>query len=158
MAKLTDHGSDRLKERVGLGKSAQARMAKRALKEGLSPTEFSGKARRYLDKIVLNEDHIGRKTVRVYGEFVFVFGSGHVLITVWNLPNEFRAAANKLKSRVRRDGPAIRLVDEELAAEHEPPEEVPPAHELPLFNRDAVAITIGGAFAIIVLATIYFLR
>ena len=93
---LSDHGTRRGKERAGLDRRALERTAGRALSEGLDPQETSGSLRRYLDKL----SAVHRKTLRVLGNHIFVFGSRRVLVTVLELPHEFRrAAASALKKR-----------------------------------------------------------
>ena len=60
-------------------------MVERALADGQPPSAFRGRFRRFLDKQALKDGG----TIRVYGEFIFVFKRG-VLITTFRMPNEFR--------------------------------------------------------------------
>lgn len=89
--KVSDHGTDRMRERLGIPKKAAARMAEKALIEGTPHYEFSGSLRRYLDWIVLHDlPRHGAKVVRVYGQHVFLFGLDDTLVTAWLLPAKYK--------------------------------------------------------------------
>lgn len=93
---LSHHGTRRGKERAGLDRRALERTAAKALQAGLHPKETAGALRRYLDGQAMQHG----KRLRVLGNHIFVFGSRHVLVTVLELPHEFRrAAASALKKR-----------------------------------------------------------
>ncbi|WAC18882.1 hypothetical protein OVA24_16750 [Luteolibacter sp. SL250] len=92
---LSEHGEARGKERVGLNAKALRRTAAKARAEGLRPTDTNGRLRRYLDKISI--EHPGRHP-RIHGEHIFIFAAS-TLITVLNLPHEFRNAAAKARRK-----------------------------------------------------------
>lgn len=69
-------------------------MLDRIVFTGLSPDQCSGELYRYLASICTAAD----RTVRVYGEQVYVFAQDHealVLITVLQLPRALRWAARR---------------------------------------------------------------
>lgn len=86
---VTKHAEKRLRERLGIPKKACSRHAQKALDEGLKHSELSGRAKRYFDGLFLRK-HAASK-LRVYGEFVFLFNTGDVLITVLDIPDSLRS-------------------------------------------------------------------
>lgn len=82
---VTTHGKNRGKQRLGIPRQSVERMAAKALAEGKGQADFSGKFRRYLDK--LGATH--KNKLLVYGNHIYVFG-GDVLVTVLNIPTEYR--------------------------------------------------------------------
>lgn len=87
--RVTDHAHDRIKQRLGLGKSAHQRAAENAMVRGRIRTTFSGRLRRYLDGA---QDWYQSGELIIYGGFVWVF-AGLSLVTVYQLPVEYRALA-----------------------------------------------------------------
>ncbi len=85
---ISDHAYERAKERLGLSKKAIERMFSIALEKGLYQKHFSGKMKRYIDSLSMNEH--GSAKVRIYGQYVFIIGRKDSLITILNLPNEFK--------------------------------------------------------------------
>lgn len=94
--RVTKHGQLRLKERAGFNRVAALRMAARALTEGISHGETTGRLRNYLDG--LYRSNYVANNMRIHGEFIYLF-TGETLITVLNLPNEHKKAANKLRKK-----------------------------------------------------------
>ena len=94
---ITDHARERAKERLGWNHSALDRMAERALNEGVAHTHTRGRLNRYLGKLYMERKKANN--TRLYGEHVFIF-SNEVLITVFPLPREMRAAAQKASKRL----------------------------------------------------------
>lgn len=84
---MTRHGGKRLKERAGFNKRAAARMASRALTDGLPREQARGALREFMD--VLWSARHNSENMRVYGEFVYLF-SGETLVTVLPLPQSIR--------------------------------------------------------------------
>ena len=80
---ITDHAAKRIKERLGLPKSAITPHVHRAYNEGWRHSHAHGKAKRFIDKLFLS--HGNASDIRIYGRFVFLF-NGQVLITVVPLP------------------------------------------------------------------------
>jgi hypothetical protein len=97
---LSHHGAARGKERAGLDRRALERTAGKALSHGLRPRDTTGSLRRYLDRLSIA--HPG-KHPRVHASHVFVFGSNDVLVTVMELPHNYRrSAASALKKRAAK--------------------------------------------------------
>ena len=93
---ITEHAAERAKERLGLNRRAIARLAASALESGISPVDTRGSLRKYLDvKAAL---HPGCEPL-IHGMFVFIFGREDALITVWELPHEFRRSAESAKKK-----------------------------------------------------------
>jgi hypothetical protein len=90
------HGFERGKERLSLTKRAVKRLAQRALDLGISHREATGPLKRYLDGLFLA--HMKGNNIRIYAETVFIFEC-NFLITVYQLPNEYKKLARKLNER-----------------------------------------------------------
>lgn len=89
--KITDHGEDRLDERVGLSRTASERLVRKVLDLGLKREETSGPLRRYLNRRKMNN-------VIVYGEHIYLFDR-EILVTVLHLPNNLKKIVRKLMKR-----------------------------------------------------------
>jgi len=85
MAEVTNHAIKRIRQRLGLNKTAACREATRAL-DGLAPRQCTGKLRKYLDHLAYTH----RCRYRVTPNAVYVFTTSDVLVTVWALPNEYK--------------------------------------------------------------------
>lgn len=91
---VTKHGSQRLKERLGLTKKARARYTNRAYNQGYSITEAKGGLKKWMIKTYLKQETAGE--MRVYGNHCFLFDKSRekedamALITVLLLPVCFR--------------------------------------------------------------------
>jgi hypothetical protein len=96
---VTYHAEERIKIRMGLGKSAFEKVATKALECGLKHKDVAGKLKRYLDKIYL--DHGNANNMRIYNNKIFLF-CGDILITVFDLPSEFRKTVEKIKKQKER--------------------------------------------------------
>lgn len=82
---LTEHSIERAKERLSLRRLSLQRLAERAFKSGKKRKECGGKLLKYLKRF--------DKEVRIYGDVIFVFTTYKKepsLVTVWQLPPEFR--------------------------------------------------------------------
>lgn len=93
---ITEHARHRIKERLGIRKSAQNKIANRALEYGISHSDVSGKLKRYIDKTYLS--YKNGNNIKIYGDNIFVFHD-NILLTVWMLPNEFKNVANKIADK-----------------------------------------------------------
>lgn len=93
---VTDHANARIKERMGLSKSAAGRIAKIAWEKGLKHSDCTGKLEVLLTAIFMK--HKTANNLRVYAQKVFVFADGK-LITVLPLHAQFRKLAEKLLKR-----------------------------------------------------------
>jgi hypothetical protein len=96
-ALTTRHARHRVHQRLGLPKRAVARLADRALVEGLAPEQASGDLRRYLvGKLASHRETQGstarNAAVRAFKGACFIF-SGETLVTCWALPRFLKAAA-----------------------------------------------------------------
>lgn len=82
--RVSDHGMKRVRQRLGLQKSAVEKEIARALEKGTSRTDLSGRMRRVLDAMYHKYGHHG--DYRVYRGCVFVF-KGETFVTVIPLSN-----------------------------------------------------------------------
>lgn len=81
---VSEHGVKRLRQRLGLNKSAVDKEVQRALEKGTTRTELSGRMRKTLDAMWHKYGHYG--DYRVYRGHVFVF-KGSNFVTVIPLTN-----------------------------------------------------------------------
>lgn len=91
---VTDHGGQRIKDRLGLSKKIADKVSQKALEYGLSHSELKGSFRRYVDGLYLK--HKKANNIKIYHRKVYLFKE-EVLITVLNLPNRFSTIADKLQ-------------------------------------------------------------
>lgn len=87
---ITDHADARLKERLGLPKSARAAAAQRAFDQGKRHGDAAGKLKRFLDKCWLQ--HRKANNVRIHAEHIWFFAH-KTLVTVYEVPKNMRAGA-----------------------------------------------------------------
>ena len=81
---VSKHGEERTCERFGISKWEVNQLIKKSLFEGKGRREFRGPVRNYLDKVFLN--YGSWPTIRVYEDYLFIFGRDDTLITMWKLP------------------------------------------------------------------------
>lgn len=83
---VTKHAKRRIKERMGLPRSACQRMAEKAYFEGKDENEFVGKLQACIKtKLARNKNRNSCNQIRIYGQFIYMF-SDAALITVLRLP------------------------------------------------------------------------
>lgn len=96
--RVTKHGQERMRERLGLPKRALVRKAALALERGRPREAFGGPLRDYLN--YKHASHGNADNMRVYGHELFIF-NGEDLITAWALPRKYwkdaRHGAENLK-------------------------------------------------------------
>ena len=95
---LTDHGRQRMRERLSLSGDAAQRAAQRAYDAGWLARDARGKLRRYLDGLFLKDRTRNAQGSRIYGDWVWVF-DGKSLVTVWPIPNGLKSGLRKLRAR-----------------------------------------------------------
>jgi len=93
---ISNHANDRLKERCGLKKKSKKRSVKIALEKGIKHSECTGRLKSYIDYLFLS--HGNGNNIRIYGNHVYIFYDTS-LVTVLTLPNEHRAALNKINKK-----------------------------------------------------------
>lgn len=85
---VTDHADDKLKERLGLPKSARVKAAQRAFDNGKRHSDAVGSLKRYLDGCWLR--HKQANNVRLHAEHIWFFADER-LVTVYEIPKRLRA-------------------------------------------------------------------
>lgn len=94
--RVSRHADRRIRERVGIPRSAVKRMAAKARAEGVRRQDTQGSLRRYLDALYhYNEE---ADAIVVYAEKVWIF-SGTTLITVLDLHQRYKNRANGMKKK-----------------------------------------------------------
>lgn len=93
---ITQHATDRGRERMGLPSGAIERLAQRAWKKGLTLEETAGSLNRFLTHLYMTR--MTANQMRVWNNQVWVF-VGETLVTVFHLPRRFHPVAQKLLKR-----------------------------------------------------------
>ena len=91
--RLTKHGKERIKKRLGTPKRSLEKIANDALTHGITHKEAKGRLSKYMDKLFLQ--HGNANNMRIYHEKIFVF-KNDILITVLPLPHNLCDLANKI--------------------------------------------------------------
>lgn len=97
---VSHHAMERGKSRCGLDKAATERTAALALRNGLRIRETRGRLRHYLES--LQYDH--GTVPRIRGNHIFIFGREDCLVTILELPREYRRAAASAMIKREREG------------------------------------------------------
>ena len=90
---VTHHARQRMRERRGTKGDAD-RVTERALTDGISYKDVSGRLHRYLTALHMQAGH----EIRIYGNQVYVF-NGAVLVTVLPLPSRYEEQVAKIRRR-----------------------------------------------------------
>ena len=93
---ITLHAFDRAKERLSWDNEALKHTAAKAFVDGLTHSQAKGRLRKYVDGLWLQ--YKSANNIKIYGEVVFFFRN-ETLITVYQLPNQFKKLFNKLKQK-----------------------------------------------------------
>lgn len=85
------HAEKRIRQRIGVPKSAVKKLAVKARSSGVERRDTHGSLRRYLDALY----HYNPNTTSVYvrAEKIYIFADD-ALVTVLNLPPRYKNAAN----------------------------------------------------------------
>lgn len=94
--KVTKHAEHRVRNRVGVNKQSVDKLAEKALIYGLTHKETTGRLHKYLTTLFLSKHKANN--MRVYNRQVFLF-HGNVLLTVFPLPQNMTAMADKQQKR-----------------------------------------------------------
>ncbi len=88
---VTNHAFKRAKKRLGLNRKATRRMARKAYCQGLRPLDTTGGVKFYLET-----KRAENGTVRIYGEYIYVFVD-FALVTMYEIPQILKREVYKLK-------------------------------------------------------------
>ena len=100
---ISNHGFDRMHERLGLNKKAITRMVEKAYELGLTHNQASGNLYKYISQQHNLYKHKG-SCIKIYGENVFIFNqqvNKIILVTVFQLPNNLKSLALTLQKNVK---------------------------------------------------------
>lgn len=93
---ITRHATLRVRERLGIPKCAVERIVLKALSDGISYSETTGRLRSYLEWLYAQKQDANN--IRIKDHYVYLFCE-ELLITVLHLPPEYRKAADKIARR-----------------------------------------------------------
>lgn len=93
---VTDHGGQRIKDRLGVSKKIADKISQKALELGVTHSETKGSFKKYIDALYFK--HRKANNIKVYHRKVYLFRD-EVLITVLNLPNRFSVIADKMQKK-----------------------------------------------------------
>lgn len=93
---FTKHAQERSKERLGLNKNAAERLALIALEKGVKHSETTGSLNKFITALYFKTKTANNS--RLYADKVFIFNN-ETLITVFELPNKFKAVLKKIKDQ-----------------------------------------------------------
>lgn len=96
MVRITNHGEQRVKDRIGLSKKKSNDISEKALMYGIKHCETKGNLKKYFDSLYFKNRTANN--IRIYHEKVFIF-SNKTLITVLDLPNNLKGACNKINAK-----------------------------------------------------------
>ena len=95
---ITRHADRRIRQRVGLPRSAVERNAQAALEHGLRHAETAGNLHRYLQALYYKYE--SANNTRIYNDQVYIFHNT-ILITVFPLPRQYRNAVRGILAKRR---------------------------------------------------------
>ena len=95
--KVTKHAELRIRKHTGLPKKTVDRNAKLAFENGVCHSECTGRLKKYVDWLFLS--HCIGFNIRLYCNYVYIFGGEGELITVLPFPNIYKNAVNKISQR-----------------------------------------------------------
>lgn len=110
-ARITRHGAKRVRQRLGVPRSAVKRSAEKALRDGIGHNEASGAVQGYIATLY-NAYGGAANNIRIYNGFVYIFNE-NILITVLILPGELRKQAGYQQKRLRRRKDELHTDDQE---------------------------------------------
>jgi hypothetical protein len=93
--KISKHAEERANERLGLPIKPFEKLANKALSNGIKHSDTVGRLNKYITSLFFYNK--SANNTRIYGEFIYLFNN-ETLITVLNLPNNFKSLANKLRN------------------------------------------------------------
>lgn len=85
--RISNHAKQRMKERCGLQKKSQDRMAQKALADGITHAQTKGRLNKLITKLYFKNQNVNN--MRLYGEMIYLF-AGETLVTVMQIPNGLR--------------------------------------------------------------------
>lgn len=90
MTNITNHASNRLKERSGLNKKSQQRIVDKAFELGMSHNETKGNLNKWISKLFLSHKKAG--CIKLYGDKAYLFTNkeSKTLITIIQIPNNLK--------------------------------------------------------------------
>jgi hypothetical protein len=100
--RISEHGRERVEERVGISGGGVDRLTARAWERGLHHAEATGPLRRYMDREFLRHGTAGN--MRVYADKLWLFDVAATLITVLPLDHRLCGIAHKLLARKGPEG------------------------------------------------------
>lgn len=97
---VTKHATKRIKTRLGVPKQSSDRIAGQALEYGIRHSDTTGALNRYITNLYFR--HSTANNIRVFNSYVYIF-QDEKLITVFQLPQKFRKAANRIADKKKKE-------------------------------------------------------
>lgn len=98
-AVATQHGKERIKERIGIGYKGADRQVNLALERGLTHKDCKSRLLKWVDSQILKgkKENTAFNSVRIFNSKLFIFdGDEERLITVINVPKNLQPIINKI--------------------------------------------------------------
>ena len=95
---LTKHGTKRVRQRVGVSKRGVERAAEKAMTQGITHEQSTGKVHQYITRLYFQ--HNTANNIRIWCNYVYIFCDDR-LVTVFNLPPELRKPVEKMRNRMK---------------------------------------------------------
>ncbi len=97
MVAISTHAKKRMKKRLGLPKKALLKMAQKVFDEGIRHKDLKGKAKKYCDYLFLSYETANN--IRIYGEYVYLFGHNNCMITTFEIPQQHKRLFMTIQKR-----------------------------------------------------------
>lgn len=94
--KITSHARQRMKERCGFNDKTQERMAQKALSDGITHAQTTGRLNKWITGLYFRNTNANN--IRIYGDNAYIF-CGSTLVTVIRVPENIRKDMQKMIRR-----------------------------------------------------------
>ena len=94
---LSDHGEKRLRKRSHIRKKNTEKFSDIISEYGLRHRDTTGSLRRYMDRLWYYNE--GTRDIIAYNQKIYIIGYNDTLITVFDIPFNLRAQADKQQKR-----------------------------------------------------------
>jgi len=99
--KVTHHGMQRIKDRVGLSKKIADKLAEKVLCNGIKHCDTKGSIKKFLDALYFS--HEKANNIHIYNQKIYLFRN-EILITVLDLPSKYINMIEKTKHKKENRG------------------------------------------------------
>lgn len=96
MIHITTHAYEKGKERLSLRAAALDTLALRAYTQGIAHKDTTGRLNKYITSLYFKYGKANN--TKIYGDVIFLF-HGSILLTLYQLPNEYKKSIRKITGR-----------------------------------------------------------